>query len=100
MTSGHVKPAADAVHTRLVARRAELVQRLERVDHDASHRGEPVSADFEEQASQTSNDEVLAAIAQTVRTEISDIDAALGRLAAGRYGICARCGAQIERISG
>jgi RNA polymerase-binding transcription factor DksA len=96
MTSEHVKPAADAVRTRLLARRSELGQRLERVDHDASHRSDPVSADFEEQANQTSNDEVLAAIGQTVRTEISDIDAALGRLAAGRYGICARCGMQIE----
>ena len=60
------------------------------------NRAEALSADFAEQATQTSNDEVLAAIGATVRAEITDIDAALGRLAAGRYGICARCGTQIE----
>ena len=92
------KPAIDvgAVTERLKARRAELASRLERVERDQRHQGEPLSADFEEQATQTSNDEVLGAIGDTVRTEITDIDAALERLANGRYGTCARCGKPID----
>jgi RNA polymerase-binding transcription factor DksA len=84
------------VKAQLESRRAELQQRLSRVEVDQRHQAEPLEADFEEQAAQTGNDEVLAAIGDTVRAELADIDAALGRLAAGHYGECAACGKAIE----
>jgi RNA polymerase-binding transcription factor DksA len=85
-----------AIKSRLEARHAELSQRLARVDADQRHQDEPLVQDFEEQANQTGNDEVLGAIGDSVRTELSQIDAALGRLAAGHYGECAACGKTIE----
>jgi DnaK suppressor protein len=92
------KPVVDIAGARaqLTARRAELAQRLERVDADQRHLNDPLSADFAEAANQTNNDEVLGAIGETVRSEIADIDAALARMAAGRYGVCAACGKPIE----
>lgn len=85
-----------AVKSRLEARRAELEQRLAHVDVDQRHQWEPLEQDFEEQANQTGNDEVLGAIGDSVRAELSQIDGALGRLAAGRYGQCAACGKRID----
>ena len=92
-------PAIDigGVKALLLARRAEITQRLGRVDVDRLHRAEPLSADFAEQASQTSNDEVRGAIGDALRTEIADIDTAIERLASGRYGVCAGCGQAIDR---
>jgi RNA polymerase-binding transcription factor DksA len=84
------------VKSRLESRRAELQQRLSRVEVDRRHQAEPLEADFAEQAAQTGNDEVLGAIGDTLRAELGDIDAALVRLAAGHYGDCAACGKAIE----
>ena len=85
-----------AVKSALEARRAELQQRLARVDADRRHQAEPLDPDFEEQANQTGNDEVLGAIGDSGRSELADIESALARLAAGHYGECAECGKDIE----
>ncbi|MEY4763226.1 MAG: hypothetical protein RLZZ200_3083 [Pseudomonadota bacterium] len=84
-----------AVRDRLEARRAELQQRVGRVDADMRHQSEPLDPDFEEQANQTGNDEVLGAIGDSGRLELSEIESALARLAAGHYGECASCGKAI-----
>ena len=85
-----------AAKARLEQRRGELQLRLSRVDVDQRHQAEPLVQDFEEQANQTGNDEVLGAIGDTVRAELKDIDAALARIASGHYGECAACGKAIE----
>ena len=96
MSPDKTVPDIAGARARLTSRRAELQQRLERVDADQRHLNDPLSADFAEAANQTSNDEVLGAIGDTVRIEIADIDAALARMTAGRYGLCAACGKPIE----
>lgn len=96
MTSTPTAVDAASVKSRLEARRAELRQRLGRIETDRRHQADPLEPDFEEQVNQTSNDEVLGAIGDSVRAEIGDIDAALERLAAGRYGTCGGCGRPIE----
>lgn len=88
--------APEAIKADLVARRQELARRLERVDRDLHREAGALSADFAEQATEAANDEVLAAIGASVRAELSDLDAALGRLATGHYGRCSRCSAPIE----
>ena len=45
---------------------------------------------------QRENDDVLGAISDSARTELQQVEAALRRLANGRYGSCAACGEQIE----
>ena len=76
----------------LIARRAELVGRLERVNRDVTHVNKPLEPDFAEQAVERENDQVLDALGEGLRAEISRIETALGRLDQGDYGICESCG--------
>ena len=86
----------EQVRARLSARRSELSHRATRVDADLQRKGEPLSPDFAEQATQRENDEVLGAIGDSARQEIAQIDAALARLERDQYGECVKCGATIE----
>lgn len=83
------------VGDRLRQRRQELMERRERAERDLAHRREPLLADSGDQAIQVENDETLQAIGQAAARELSAIDAALDRLAQGRYGICSSCGEDI-----
>ena len=88
---------AAGVQETLQQRREELVARADRARDDAAHRGEAVSQDFSEQAAERQNDEVLRGIESAARAEIDRIDEALGRLQSGEYGLCVKCGRDIER---
>lgn len=94
MTSDAI--ALEQVRVGLLARRAELQQRRQRIGLDLSRRHEPLSKDFDDRAIQLENDEPLQAIGNAAVLELADIDAALDRLALGLYGVCRVCG---ERIS-
>jgi DnaK suppressor protein len=71
-------------------RRAELLVRLERIIQELRHEG-GLPADFEEQATERENDEVLAGLDDASRTEIQQIQTTLRRLDAGQYGHCKDC---------
>lgn len=85
----------------LVLRRAQLedrlaflTARLRELDAELdSHQ----SKDWEELATEREGDEVLERLGQSGQAEIAQIKAALGRLEAGEYGICTRCGAEISQ---
>ncbi|MEM0947304.1 MAG: TraR/DksA C4-type zinc finger protein [Pseudomonadota bacterium] len=74
-------------------RLAELEDRLQTIDHtlEASH-----SRDWEEQAVEREDDEVLEDLGNAGAEEIGQIRAALGRIEAGIYGLCTRCGTEIS----
>jgi RNA polymerase-binding transcription factor DksA len=76
----------------LVARKAELERRLVRIEGELD---EPMNADADERAVERQDDEVLEAMGEAGLSELRAIDAALDRIAHGRYGICARCGEDI-----
>jgi DnaK suppressor protein len=86
----------DAVRQRLLKRREELRQRASEASADLRHESDPLSADFAEQVTQRENDDVLGAISHSAQTELQQVEAALRRLAAGRYSHCAVCGEDIE----
>ena len=88
--------ALEQVRTRLVARRAEVQQRRERVGQDLSRQLEPLSPDADDRAIQLENDDSLQAIGQAAVRELEDIDVALDRMKRGLYGICKTCGHQIS----
>jgi RNA polymerase-binding transcription factor DksA len=86
----------EAVRARLLRRRDELRIRASRASADLRHESDPLSADFAEQVTQRENDDVLGAISQSARAELSQLEAALRRLAEGHYTTCAVCGEDIE----
>ncbi|GAA6153138.1 TraR/DksA family transcriptional regulator [Pseudoteredinibacter isoporae] len=91
----------EQIRDQLLARQAELEGRLARVEEHVSHRNDPLSADFAEQAVERENDEVLEAIGCEVSNELAQIKQSLRRIEAGSYGHCERCGEDIaiERLN-
>lgn len=89
------------VKQELTERKAMLEARADKTERDASHRDEPLSADFAEQAVERENDDVLRAIAAESIHEVEQINAALARIDAGSYGECSECGDEIgeQRLS-
>jgi DnaK suppressor protein len=86
----------NAVRDRLLKRREELRQRASEASADLRHEADPLSADFAEQVTQRENDDVLGAISDSAQAELQQVEAALRRLACGRYATCAVCGEDIE----
>lgn len=86
------------VRRRLESRLAQLLARTGKIEADLRRPGNP---DWPERASESANDEVLERLGAAEREEVVQIQAALARLAAGRYGTCERCEAPIseERLS-
>jgi DnaK suppressor protein len=87
---------SDAVRERLLKRREELRQRASDASADLRHEADPLSADFAEQVTQRENDDVLGAISHSARAELQQVEAALRRLAQGRYTTCSVCAGDIE----
>lgn len=81
------------VEARLRDRLALLEARLAHVTKDMSSNH---SADSGEQAVERENDEVLEGIGQETQASMQHIRAALARIDAGTYGLCARCGDAIN----
>jgi RNA polymerase-binding protein DksA len=79
--------------TQLEERREELVRRMQQVEAELASHSTP---DWEDQAIEQEDDEVLERIGLSARTEVAQIDAALGRIAEDEYGFCTRCGAEIS----
>jgi DnaK suppressor protein len=86
----------DAVRDRLLQRRDELRKRASDASADLRHEADPLSADFAEQVTQRENDDVLGAISSSAQAELQQVEAALRRLAQGRYTTCSVCGGDIE----
>ena len=77
----------------LEARRAELLERMKQVEAEfASH----TARDWEDQATENEDDEVLESLGAAAEAEVAKIDAALGRVAEGEYGYCMKCGTAIS----
>jgi RNA polymerase-binding transcription factor DksA len=89
-----MSPAENA-KTYLVNRQHDLTVRLYSVERGRNHSAAPLSQDSEERATELENDEVLERLSEATRSELSRVNHALQRLAAGRYGECEYCGAPI-----
>ena len=85
-------PVAERKKT-LEARLAELAGRLTRIEEELD---QPAEKDWEEAAIEREDDEVLEGIGEAGKHEIEMIHAALGRVEAGEYGFCVKCGEQIS----
>jgi len=80
----------------LITRQAGLLNRMERITEDVRHTKKPLEADWEEQAVERENDEVLDALGDATHAELGRIEATLSRLDRGEYGVCEVCGRKIS----
>ena len=76
----------------LIAKRGEIVVRLERIKQNLTAGR---SADSQEQAQELENAEVVDALGNEARAELTRIAKALDQLKNGDYGVCADCGEDI-----
>jgi RNA polymerase-binding transcription factor len=84
--------AYEQIRAQLEARLALLQARLARIKKDVtrSHSG-----DSAEQAQEREEDEVMDAVGNETAQSIRVIQAALGRIDDGSYGVCVSCGGDI-----
>ncbi|HVY65315.1 MAG TPA: TraR/DksA C4-type zinc finger protein [Gammaproteobacteria bacterium] len=80
------------IQSQLLAKQAELSLRLERIKDNLTGGR---SADSQEQAQELENAEVVDALGNEARNEISRIARALDQIKNGTYGVCADCGETI-----
>lgn len=80
----------------LLARGAELRDRVERVRADLRREREPLPRDLNDAAIIVENDEVLQAIEASARSELVRIQRALARMNAGVFALCESYGETIE----
>jgi len=77
----------------LLSRKAALMKHLGKVEMELDA---PAPRDFEDYASERQGDEVLEALGHAEQAELRRIDAALGRIKDGTYGVCLECGETIS----
>jgi DnaK suppressor protein len=85
----------------LILLRDELEGRYAAIQKDVRHEESPLDSDFEEQAVENQNEQVLDTLSEEARQQLALIDAALERLDNGSYGRCVECGNDIgdERLA-
>lgn len=86
-------PDEKAVREKLLALRAELDARLERIKSNVQRGYNPDSA---ERAKEMEDMEVVDALGNETTEKLARIGAALRRLDAGEYGTCAACAEPIQ----
>ncbi len=85
----NVEKYRSAIQSRL----NELRARLEKVEETLD---QPADPDLEDQAIELEDDEVLEGVGRAGQREIRQLEAALKRIEAGTYGVCAQCGEEIS----
>jgi DnaK suppressor protein len=77
----------------LINRQKELLAKVDKLEADLA---QPKSADFEEQATERENDDVLRNLIIDTKVEIQQITHTLTSIEEGRYGECESCGKTIS----
>ena len=85
----------DDIKERLVNKRAELLNRVERTSKHLFQRDKPVSSIFSEQSVEMESRELIYRLDGEGKEEIRRIDKALVRLDSGTYELCESCGEEI-----
>jgi DnaK suppressor protein len=80
--------------TRLEKKKAELTARLDRVTANVRRAHDQ---DSKERAQELEDSEVVDALGNEARVEVSKINEALRRMDNDEYGICDECGSDIDR---
>jgi RNA polymerase-binding transcription factor DksA len=91
-------PQHEAARAKLENQLARLLTRVGKIEGDLRRTPD---RDWQEQAINLENDEVLTGLDEMTLGEVRRIRAALGRIASGTYGTCSNCGQAIsdERLA-
>jgi DnaK suppressor protein len=91
-------PDIAVVKARLEEQLKALLVRAQGIEDSLST---PGSSDWEENAVESEDDEVLSTVGNVTKQEIQEIRLALNRIESGHYGKCVACGQSIskERLS-
>lgn len=84
----------DQTRQRLTEQLEDAIDRAERIEERLRQTGDE---DWEEQAIQRENDEVLESLGKRLYQEIDEIKQAIHRIDSGSYGICVRCGKALSQ---
>lgn len=76
--------------------KADLSTRLARYQAHQNREAGAVAKDFEEQATETQNDEVVDSLEAETRAKLAQIEHALARIEQGVGDECERCGRAID----
>ncbi|MFT6659314.1 TraR/DksA family transcriptional regulator [Maritalea sp.] len=79
--------------TRLLARKAELDERLHQIEDRLDDTPDP---DIEERAVEREDDEMLEGLGNAGKKELKKIENALSRMENGTFGVCVKCGEEIS----
>ena len=89
-----------AIKEQLLNQKRSILGRIDKTTRHLKRSEGALSKDSEDQAIDLENDEVLQALDESGRREVLQINAALDRMEAGKYGTCRECGIEIpmERL--
>lgn len=85
--------STEQIREKLLAQRARFRERIATIH---AHARNPLEANSSEQAAQIGNIAVVSELEAEATSALAAIDAALIRLDAGTYGLCAKCGGPIN----
>ena len=86
----------EAARKRLEGRRQELVTLIEGGNSGIAEIRAEREIEFGDEAQSEEEQERIALVGAVETVELKRVDAALARIAAGTYGVCAACGEPIE----
>jgi len=84
------------IKMQLTERLKQLESRVVAINDDVSHKKQPLSSDWAEQAVERENEEVLEALGNASLDEIQNIKSSLQRIEKGTYYDCESCGEAIN----
>lgn len=84
----------EKIKANLLAKLEEMEARVESIDEDLSREEDD---DWQENAVESKNDEVLEEVGEATQDDILQIKLALSQLDAGKYGMCSKCGNAIAK---
>lgn len=88
---------ANVFYEQLKSQKDQLEKRMRAIKDDKTKANGPLNPDFEEQAIDLQNNEVIDEIEEIDRKEIGLINKALEKIKNNRFGICEACGEEINQ---
>ncbi len=83
--------------TILENQKSSLVKQLSLLQESKMRKENPLSKDFEDQAQEVEDDEVVDQLESIETKRLSEMEAALYRIESGLFGICVNCDKEIAR---